>query len=170
MKISKLSMFLWLNGIIAFFLLIYFSIWLTGEKTTARVVPPYAASKVTGEYVVDGIIYRNSYLRYDVAMRDTEFEITYFKNRPSSSRIYSFMGIAAEPMAWWFVFLLASSMLLLTDNLVFSKGTIFRIQKKFPWISMEEYFRLPWYASRNEDFRASDGEAKRPEKRLTGHN
>lgn len=50
------------------------------------------------------------------------------------------MGIAAEPLAWWLVFLLASAMLLLTHNTVFSRGTIFQIQKKFPWLSMDEYF------------------------------
>jgi hypothetical protein len=168
MKMSKLSMFLCLNGIIAFFLVIYFGIWLTGEKTTAKVVAPYAASKVTGVYAVDGIIYKKSYLRNDIAMRDTAFQITYFKNRPSSSRIYSFMGIAAEPLAWWFIFLLASSMLLLTDNLVFSKGTVFRIQKKFPWISMEEYFRLPWYANRSKGSGSSHSKTKKPDEKLIG--
>lgn len=54
------------------------------------------------------------------------------------------MGIFAEPLAWWLVFLIASAMLLLTNNAVFSKGTIFILQKKFPWISMEEFFPISW--------------------------
>jgi hypothetical protein len=56
------------------------------------------------------------------------------------------MGMFAEPLAWWLVFLIASSMLFLMDNTVFSRGTTFLLQKKFPWLSMDEYF--PFYQNR----------------------
>jgi hypothetical protein len=72
-----------------------------------------------------------------------QIEVHYFVFDPSSSRINSFLGLYAEPLGWWFVFLLASSMLLLMPNTVFSKGTKFQLQKKFPWISMDEYFPAP---------------------------
>jgi hypothetical protein len=70
-------------------------------------------------------------------------QVRYLKFHPQTSRVNSFMGIWAEPLGWWGVFLLASAMLLLTQNAVFSKGTIFQLHKKFPWISMEEYFPFP---------------------------
>jgi hypothetical protein len=40
-------------------------------------------------------------------------------------------------------------MLLLMPNAVFSRGTVFQLQKKFPWILMDEYFPEPrsWYRS-----------------------
>ena len=63
----------------------------------------------------------------------------------------------------WLVFLIASSMLLLMTNTVFSKGTMFQLHKKFPWISMDEYFPQPggWYHQREKKKQTSN-----PQKRL----
>jgi hypothetical protein len=73
----------------------------------------------------------------------------------------------AEPLAWWLVFLLASAMLLLMPNTVFSRGTMFQLQKKFPWISMDEYFPAPgnWYRREKGKYYSS----KKP-KRLSRNN
>ncbi len=76
------------------------------------------------------------------------------------------MGLYAEPLGWWLVFLLASSMLLLMPNTVFSKGTKFQLQKSFPWISMDEYFPAPGNRSYKEE-RQSPPARKR--KRLEGN-
>ena len=161
MKIGKLSMFFILNGIITLGLVVYFSCWLFGEKTRARVIPPFAVSRVTVLYHVEGKPYQNSYLRNDINLNDKYVTVTYLPLHPSSSRIYSFMGIAAQPLAWWLVFLLASAMLLLTDNPVFSKGTRFKLQKQFPWIIMEEYFRLPWFYKENKPASTHPDQTKR---------
>lgn len=169
MKLSKFRMFMVLNGLIALFLVVYFGIWIMGEKTTARVIPPYAASKITAVYQVGSKTYTRSYLRNDVSFSEQYITISYLNNRPSSSRVYSYMGIAAEPLAWWFVFLIASSMLLLTDNLVFSKSTVFKLQKRFPWISMEEYFRLPWYYKEPTSKSTFGPRSKNTGKRLKDH-
>ena len=143
MRLGKTRMFLLLNGSIAFVLILYFGTWLLSPETTALIVPPYNANTINIQHNVDGEIYHESHLRNEIPFYQKEINIHCFIFHPSSSRINSFLGLYAEPLGWWFVFLLASSMLLLMPNTVFSKGTKFQLQKKFPWISMDEYFPAP---------------------------
>jgi len=138
-------MFLGLNGLIAIGLFLYFSVWIFSRKVTGNVVRPYEPNTMTVSYEVDGKFYKEEYMRNGWDYQKTKIPIRYFILNPSISRVNTFMGIFAEPLAWWLVFLLASAMLLLTNNAVFSKGTVFILQKKFPWISMEEFFPIPWY-------------------------
>ncbi|MFL5741145.1 MAG: hypothetical protein ACJ75B_13060 [Flavisolibacter sp.] len=140
MRLTKLKMFFLLNGGIAFCLVFYFSLWIFGGKATAEIISPYYTNQVDVKYLVGTKVYSSTYLRNDVPYNQRKISIRYLSFHPQSSRIDSFMGIYFEPLAWWSVFLLASAMLLLTDNLVFSRGTMFGIGKNFPWISMEEYF------------------------------
>ncbi len=147
MRFGKLTMFLILQSIIAVLMLFYFGLWMINGKTTATIVRPFYANTISAVYTVGSESYSASYSRYDVPYSARSVEIRYLLFKPSSSRINSFMGMAAEPFGWWLVFLLASGMLLLMPNTVFSRGTIFQIQKKFPWISMDEYFpeRSSWW-------------------------
>ena len=145
MKIGKGKMFFLFNGLIAAGLFIYFAMWIFGGTVSGKVVRPFDSDRVIVQYVVNNKIYTGTYMRNGLSYRAESVTIRYFPLVPSMSRINSFVGIYAEPLGWWLVFFIASAMLLLTDNAVFSKGTIFRIEKKFPWIFMEEYFRLPWY-------------------------
>jgi hypothetical protein len=140
MRFGKLTMFFALQAIIVIILLFYFGVWMINDKTNATVVRPFYSNTINAAYKVDNETYTASYPRYDVPYTARSVNIRYLLFHPASSRINSFMGLAAEPLAWWFVFMLACSMLLLTHNTVFSKGTIFQIHKKFPWISMDEYF------------------------------
>jgi hypothetical protein len=68
-------------------------------------------------------------------------------------------------LAWWLVFLLASAMLLLMPNTVFSRGAMFQLQKKFPWISMDEYFPAPgnWYKREKKESYSPQKKPKRLE-------
>ena len=151
MRFTKLRMFLFLNGLIVATLMVYFIMWFSAPVTKARVIRPYQASKVHVRYQVDDKTYQASYMRYDIALADRSLSIRYMASRPSASRVNSFMGIMAEPLGWWLIFLLASAMLLLTDNVVFSKHTVFRIGKNFPWITMEEFFRLPYWFKNGDE-------------------
>ncbi|MGZ5191893.1 MAG: hypothetical protein ACXWCZ_12855 [Flavisolibacter sp.] len=144
MKIGKLKMFLGLNGLIAIGLILYFSVWIFSRTVTGDMVRPYEPNKLTVRYQVEGQNYQQSYMRNGWDYRKTKVPIRYFVMNPELSRVNTFMGIFAEPLAWWLVFLIASAMLLLTNNGVFSKGTVFILQKKIPWISMEEFFPIPW--------------------------
>lgn len=139
MRFGKLKMFLLLQGLAIFILLCYFGVWMISEKTAGTVVRPYG-STLNVVYKVKAQTFTSTHARYDVPYGETKVVVRYLLFRPSSSRINSFMGLLAEPLAWWLVYLLASAMLLLTNNTVFSKGTIFQLQKKFPWLSMDEYF------------------------------
>ena len=141
MRFGKLRMFLFLNGAILFALLCYSAFWLLfGETVMGKVVTPYLPNTITVQYKAKGDTFKKTYMRNGVPFSYKEVSVRYLSFSPSSSRINSFMGFLAEPLAWWFVFLLASAMLLLTNNTVFSRGTIFQLHKGFPWISMEEYF------------------------------
>jgi hypothetical protein len=164
MRFGKLTMFLLLNGAIAIILILYFGIWMLSGKTTAAIIPPYNANTITVQYEVKGNIYKDKHLRGEIPFFQKQVSIYYFILDPSSSRINSFMGLYAEPLAWWLVFLIASSMLLLMTNTVFTKGTIFQLQKKFPWISMDEYFPAPgnrWYSKQE---RKSSPPEKKPKR------
>lgn len=141
MQFGKRTMFLFLNGAVLLLLLLYFLFWaIAGNTTEGKIVRPYQATKITIEYSVEGKTYTESYMRNGVPFTKTKVSIRYLQFSPSYSHINSFMGFLAEPLAWWMVLLVGSAMLLLTNNTVFSKGTIFRLHKGFPWISMDEYF------------------------------
>ena len=140
MQFGKRTFFLALNGIAVLVLLFYFIFWLLGSSTTGTIKPPLMASMVDVQYRVEGKTYRESFMRHDIPLAQRRVVVRYQVWNPSLSRIQSFMGIGAEPLAWWLVFLLASAMLLLTNNTVFSRGTRFRLQKKFPWLLMDEFF------------------------------
>lgn len=149
MQFGKIRMFFYFNGIIALFLLLYFSPWLSSRVTIARVITPYEVTTIQLQYEDNGKLYTGSHMRNDIPFYQRSVRIRYLSFHPSRSRIDSFMGFFAEPLAWWSVLLLASAMLLLMPNGVFSKGTIFRLHKKFPWISMDEFY--PYYSNWNQD-------------------
>jgi hypothetical protein len=143
MRFGKRTMFLALNGSIAFLLLVYSCIWMLGRTTTGIITTPYAVTTIQVSYSVEGVGYFKNYLRNDLDYGSREVSIRYLPFDPAFSRINSFMGILAEPLGWWMIFFIASAMLLFIDNPVFSKGTMFQLQWRFPWISMDEYFPLP---------------------------
>jgi hypothetical protein len=140
MRFGKVKMFLLLNGLIASMLFLYFTPWLFSVPTNGKIVSPYESTTIHVQYLANGKTYSDSYMRNGIQFSQRSISIRYLSFHPQTSSVNSFMGLWAEPLAWWSVFLLATAMLLLTDNSVFSKGTIFQLQKKFPWISMEEYF------------------------------
>lgn len=147
MRFGKTRMFFLLNGSIAFGLIVYFGTWLLSPEAVALIVPPYNANTINIQYEAGGKIYTGNHLRNEIPFSQKKINVHYYLFNRSSSRINSFLGLYAEPLGWWLVFLLASSMLLLMPNTVFSKGTTFQLQKSFPWISMDEYFPAPgnWF-------------------------
>jgi hypothetical protein len=162
-RLSKIKLFFFIHVAIALMLAAYFSIWLFGNKITADVIPPHLPGRVYVQYRVEGELYQTSFLRNDLPFLARKVSIRYPSFDPSYSRINSFLGIYAEPLGWWLLFFLVSAMLLLTNNPVFSKGTNFYFRKKFPWVSMEEYFPLS-----DEDYQEQDSEFSRDEKRNSG--
>ena len=168
MRFGKLKMFLLLQGVALTILVVYFSIWLTAEKSTAVVVAPFYSNMINIEYSANETTIRKSLLRFDVPFDKRKVRIRYLGFHPASARINSFMGIFAEPLAWWLVYLLASSMLLLTHNTVFSKGTIFQLHKRFPWISMDEYFPAPHQRNHSQERKQRRGE-KKEQRKLKGN-
>lgn len=169
MRFGKTRMFLYLNGIIAIGLLIYFLVWITGSTTSGKLVAPFYSTKIRAEYIVNDKTYAGSYMRYNVPYNEYTVSIRYLRFAPQYSRINSFMGIVAEPLVWWMVFLIASSFLLLTNNTVFSRGTVFQLKRKFPWISMEEYFPLPWWFRHNGETAGDAPAAGKKQSELPDH-
>lgn len=61
MQFGKIRMFFYFNGIIALFLLLYFSPWLSSRVTIARVITPYEEPlyncnmRITVSYILDRI-------------------------------------------------------------------------------------------------------------------
>ncbi|MGZ3848827.1 MAG: hypothetical protein ACXVMS_09435 [Flavisolibacter sp.] len=140
MRFGKIRMFLLLNGLVGLGLACYFAPWLFSKVTLARTMAPFESNLIHLQYTVAGKTYLADHLRNGISSLQNTVPVRYLTFHPQTSRVNSFMGMWAEPLAWWSVFLLASSMLLLTHNTVFSKGTIFQVHRKFPWISMDEYF------------------------------
>jgi hypothetical protein len=157
MQFGKTRMFFYFNGSIALILALYFSPWLFGRVTMAKVITPYEVTTILLQYEANGKQYTGGHMRNDIPFQQRMVRIRYLNFHPSSSRIDSFMGMWAEPLAWWSVLLVASAMLLLMPNGVFSKGTIFHLYKKFPWISMDEFF--PYHGNWKEDERQKENQA-----------
>jgi len=153
MQWGKRSFFLLLNGIAMLLVLLYVLFWLMGSSTTGQVLRPLDYTLMVVEYKVENKAYTQSFMRSGIPLAQRAVKLRYQKWNPSLARLQSFMGIAAEPLAWWFVFFLASAMLLLTNNTVFSKGTRFRLQKRFPWLQMDEFFPAPGAATQSDDYR-----------------
>lgn len=149
MRFGKLKMFLFLNGFIAIILFFYFAFWWISDRAIATIVPPLNANTITVQYRVNNTVYTDRLLRGEIPYSDKQVPVRYSLLKPSAAYIPTFMGLYAEPLAWWLVFLIASSMLLLMTNTVFTKGTMFQLHKKFPWISMDEYFPAPAERSYN---------------------
>ncbi len=143
MRFGKTSMFFGLNGLIALCFVIYFLPWVFSSTVDAKIISPYAPATLHVTYVVNGKAYSGSYMRNGVSLLNETVRIRYLRFRHRTSVVNSFMGMWAEPLAWWGVFIFASAALLFTNNGVFSKGTVFQLQKKFPWLLMEEYFPIP---------------------------
>ena len=133
-------MFLAIHGTVGVGLLVYFVFWLLAPVTGARIQRPLQATIIQVQYRVNGHVYKKELLRSGIPFAQKEVAIRYIGWQPQWARVNSFMGLAAEPLTWWLVLLLASAMLLLTNNTVFSKGTVFQLHKGFPWITMDEYF------------------------------
>jgi hypothetical protein len=139
-RIRRPKMFVILHGLIAFVFCFTLGRWFFAEKTQATITTPYAGTVITAKYTVTGKTYSREFMRYDIPFNENTITVRYLPNRPGVSRVNSFMGILAEPLAWWGVFIIGTVMLLLVDNVVFSKSTVFVLQKRFPWIHMEEFF------------------------------
>lgn len=140
MQFGKRTLFLVLNGTMAMALLVYFLFWVFCTTTKGSIQRPLQSNIVVVQYAAQNKLYIQSFMRSGIPFSRKEIGVRYWRRQPSVARINSFMGIAAEPLAWWAVFLLASSMLLVTNNTVFSKGTVFQLHKGFPWITMDEFF------------------------------
>lgn len=142
MRFGKRTMFFILQGILLLILLLHLGRWVFSGVVTGRVTTPYSATVMTVHYTVNSVEYVDTYMRNGYPLTPRNVEIRYLTYRPSTSRINTFMGIAAEPLAWWLMITVGMAALLLTNNTVFSKGTTFYLHKRFPWISMDEYFPI----------------------------
>lgn len=142
MRFGKRTMFAILQGLMLLILLLHLGRWLFSGVVEGRVTTPYSATVMTVHYTVEGLPYTGTYMRNGFPLALRTAEIRYLTYNPSTSRINTFMGIAAEPLAWWWVITICVAALLLTDNAVFSKGTTFQLHRRFPWISMDEYFPI----------------------------
>lgn len=163
MRFGKRTMYFILQGIMLLILLLHLGRWVLSGVVTGRVTTPYSATMMTVYYTVDGVEYANDYMRNGHPDGSKTAEVRYLTYNPAKSRINTFMGIAAEPLAWWFFISLGVSALLLTNNAVFSKGTQFQLHKRFPWISMDEYFPIKsrWF---HRDYRNSYNRGTPPPK------
>jgi len=142
MRFSKLAMFLTLQGIILLVLAAHLGRWLFSDTTEGAVTLPYSVTMMTVQYSVHGRSYSETYMRNGYEFTARTVPVRYLTYNPAKSRVNSFMGILAEPLAWWLFLSLGLGALLLIDNSVFSKGTRFQVHKRFPWITMDEYFPI----------------------------
>lgn len=158
-------MFFALQGIMLLVLLLHLGRWLFSDTVEGRVTTPYSATVMTAHYTVDGITYTETYMRNGFPLTPRTVTVRYLTYNPKVSRINSFMGILAEPLAWWLVLSMVVGALLLTNNTVFSKGTTFQLHKRFPWITMDEYFPIKsrWF------FRQDKTGREQPNSKKTGN-
>lgn len=141
MRFGKRTLFLVFNSFTGLILLVYMGVWLNGRVVTGTIVgTSLNATVMRVRYRADDTTITASFMRHGVPLAERRTEVRYLPWNPERARINSFLDLWAEPLGWWGLFLLASTVLLLTNNSVFARGTVFQLHKGFPWISMEEYF------------------------------
>lgn len=157
MRFGKRTMFFFLQGVLLLVLLLHLGRWLFSDTVEGHLVRPYSPTVMTAQYTVDGVEYTGTYMRNEYPLSEKTVSIRYLVYNPAKSRINNFISIAGEPLAWWMMLSMGMAALLLTDNTVFSKGTTFQLHKRFPWISMDEYFPI-----KSRWFHREAGEGYRP--------
>lgn len=140
MQFGKSTLFFALNGLVGLILLLYFAFWLFCSTVNGTIKRPLQANRMVVKYEVDNVVYTKPFMRNGYPFAERSVGVRYWGPNPNVARINSFLGFVAEPLAWWLLFFIASAMLLLTNNTVFSKGTRFQLHKGFPWITMDEFF------------------------------
>lgn len=156
-QFGKRTLFLISNAVWGFIIAIYLMVWLLGGVRTVATITKPAVPQLQLRYIAGNTTYTTTHLRYGVGYDKTAVPLIYLRWRPGSSRVHSFLGLAAEPLGWWGIYLTASAMLLLSNNTVFSKGTRFTLHRRFPFISMDEFFPA---APNRFSFRTQDRQPK----------
>ena len=140
MQFGKRTMFFAINGLVGLGLLVYFVFWLLCSTVNGTIQRPLQSNIMLVQYEVNNQFYTMAFMRNGYPFAERGVSVRYWGANPKVARINSLLGFAAEPLAWWLVLLIASAMLLLTNNTVFSKGTRFQLHRGFPWLTMDEFF------------------------------
>lgn len=151
MLLTKLKFYILLQLLAIAVLLTYQGMWLISNTTEGRIEnfgsdsyrykrKKERSGSMTVSYKVNGITYKEEYTRNETPLTQKTVCIRYLLFAPSISNLDSFIGQWLGSLIVLLIFFLASSMLLLLHNTVFSKGTLFELNRRFPFIQMHEFF------------------------------
>lgn len=141
-----------------FFLCLYMGTWSISTKVEGRIQGMELGDAVVNmenpaallvEYEAKGKTYLEQFPRDNIPFTQKSIRIRYLTFAPSITRIDSFEDVWLLPIMVYALWLFVTSLLLLTNNVVFSKHTVFETFNHRPWISMHEYF--PYVDSDEED-------------------
>ena len=144
-ELSKLKFYLLLHGIVIGLMLLYQSIWLFSNTTTAYCYAYNADQLVSRNqdpgtlvyhYLVDDKMYMETTTRNGVPIEQHTISIKYLTFYPSWSRPDTFEANWVGFIIAWGIFFVITTMIFFIPNETMPKNSYFYFTKRKPWINM----------------------------------
>ena len=145
LELSKWQLYLALHALFIGCCLLYQSLWIFSETTTAYcyayneeqlVARGETPGTLVYHYMVDGKMYRETSTRNELPLTQHYIPVRYLRFYPSISRVDSFYGNWAGFLMAWGLFFVITSMIFFIPNETMPKRSYFYFTGKRPFIHM----------------------------------
>jgi hypothetical protein len=92
------------------------------------------------EYIVKGVTYVEGFNRHETPLGKKNVPIRYLLFAPQVAHLNTFLDQWMESLVLLGIFSLVTASLLLMQNSVFPKGTLFELRRKYPYILSHEFY------------------------------
>jgi hypothetical protein len=144
MTLTKYKTYFALQGLFLLGILMYQSPWLFSNTTVGIIkefgYAPYLRGRKTIElmnvdYLVNDKLYNRTYTRNATPDSQQNIIIRYLTFMPGASRIDTPVGEWEEPLLWYVVFFIFTSMMFFIPNDTTPKDMLVTISNKKPWVT-----------------------------------
>ncbi len=117
--------------------------WVFSKTTNVEIIDFGRAAKtgdfrfietMTVRYMVDYSNYTATYTRNETPLWEKSTRIRYSTLFPGISRLDSFAGNWMEPLLYYLIFFLGTTIIFFVPSDILPKGILFEFSKNYPWI------------------------------------
>lgn len=145
LELSKIQLYLLLQGIFIGLILLYQLCWLFSEQTTAYCYAYNEAQLVSRnespgtlvyQFMVGNKVYRETTTRNEIPLDQHYVPVRYFSFAPGISRLDTFYGNWADFIMAWGIFFVITTMIFFIPNETMPRNSYFYFTRSKPWIHM----------------------------------